>query len=216
MRKKLPYGKNRKRWIDFLSDEEFRSLSKTDRDNLLRFQRFSTLRESKELQIKQKREEIKKLKEEIKDLDDREESNYLKVSFLHNTYNCRIYITKQKRKPSSLKLNNSGGNTKTYVRKTYKGEKLKERISYNGSVNSKNLEKPKGVYFQSEGKLKETISQLSGRDIKEINFNVIKKFIQEHYREYVIFLMRKLGSEKFSNSSLLFEDFIKWYKRGKR
>jgi hypothetical protein len=216
MKRKLPYGKNRKRWIDFLSDEEFKSLSKTDKDNLLRFQRFSSLRESKELRIKQLKEDLKKIKEEVSDLDDKEESNFLKVQFLHNTFNCSIYISEQKRKPFSLKLNSSGGNTKTYIRKTYKGEKLKERISYNGSVNSKNLEKPKGVYFQSEEKLKKTISQLTGLNVKEINFKTIKKFIQHHYRDYVIHLMRKLGSEKFSNSSILFDDFVEWYKKEKR
>ncbi len=216
MRKKLPYGKNRKRWIDFLSDEEFKRLSKTDQDNLLRFQRLSSLRESKEIQIEKLKEDLKKLKEEVKELDEKEENNYLKVQFLHNTFNCRIYISQQRRKPSSLKLNSSGGNTKSYIRKTYKGEKLKERISYNGSINSKNLEKPKGVYFQSEEKLKKSISQLTGLNTKEINFKTIKKFIQHHYRDYVIYLMRKLGSENFSNSSILFEDFIKWYKKENR
>ena len=75
------------------------------------------------------------LKEEIKLLDEKEESNYIKVQFLHNTYGCRIDLTRQEKKSKSLKSDTHtyGGTlgfdgtvgsqpytySKTYIKKTY-------------------------------------------------------------------------------------------------
>jgi hypothetical protein len=48
------------------------------------------------------KEKIKKLKEDIKNLDEREESNYIKVQFLHNVFGCRIDVIRQQRKSFCL------------------------------------------------------------------------------------------------------------------
>ena len=79
MKKNLPIGNKRKRWIDWLSDFEYNNLKPKELEDYLRFQKLSSDREGKLKTIIQLKERIKKLKEEVKDLDDREESNYIKV-----------------------------------------------------------------------------------------------------------------------------------------
>ena len=108
-------------------------------------------------------QKIKDLKEEIKLLDEKEESNYIKVQFLHNTYGCRIDLTRQEKKSKSLKSDTHtyGGTlgfdgtvgsqpytySKTYIKKTYKGEKLVPHYVYHGKIISKSLEKSKTCYW---------------------------------------------------------------------
>lgn len=205
-------GMNRKRWIERLTDEQFNSLNQKDRDNYLRFQRLSSEREGKLKTISQLKERIKVLKEEVKDLDYREESNYIKVQFLHNVFGCRIDVIRQQRKSSSLKLTTTGNTKKSFVRKTYKGEKLTPHYVYHGKIVSKSLEKNKNVYFKEEKKLISTISELTGEDINKIDNLEIKKFLQVHFKDYIIHLMRKMGSDKFTNYKVSFDEFIKWYK----
>jgi hypothetical protein len=141
-KRNLPIGGgNRKRWIDRLSDEHFNSLNEKDRNNLLRFQKLSSDREGKLKTITQLKERIKKLKDDVKDLDDMEESNYIKVQFLHNVFGCRIDVIRQQRKSSSLKLSTFGNTKKSFVRKTYKGEKLITHYVYHGKIISKSLDR---------------------------------------------------------------------------
>ena len=216
-KRNLPIGGgNRKRWIDRLSDEHFNSLNEKDRNNLLRFQKLSSDREGMLKTISQLKEHIKKLKEKVKDLDEREESNYIKVQFLHNVFGCRIDVIRQQRKSSSLKLSTTGNTKKSFVRKTYKGEKLIPHYVYHGKIVSKSLEKNKNVYFKEEKKLINTINELTGKEINKIDNNEIKKFLQLHFKEYVIYLMRKMGSDKFSDYKVSFDEFIKWFKKEKR
>ncbi len=216
-KRNLPTGEmNRKRWIERLTDEQFKSLNQKDRDNYLRFQRLSSEREGKLKTISQLKERIKVLKEEVKDLDEREESNYIKVQFLHNVFGCRIDVIRQQRKSSSLKLTSTGNTKKSFVRKTYKGEKLTPHYVYHGKIVSKSLEKNKNVYFKEEKKLINTINELTGKEINKIDNNEIKKFIKSHFKEYIIHLMRKMGSDKFSDYKISFDEFIKWFKKEKR
>ena len=216
-KKNLPIGGgNRKRWIDRLSDEHFNSLNQKDRDNLLRFQKLSSKREGMVKKISQLKEEIKKLKEDVKDLDEREESNYIKVQFLHNVFGCRIDVIRQQRKSSSLKLSTTGNTKKSFVRKTYKGEKLTPHYVYHGKIISISLEKNKNVYFKEEKKLIQIIHELTNKEISIIDNNEIKKFLKSYFKEYIIYLMRKMGSDKFSDYKVSFDDFIKWYKKLKR
>lgn len=216
-KKNLPIGgRNRKRWIDRLSDEQFNSLNQKDKDNLLRFQKLSSEREVKLMTISQLKERIKKLKEEVKDLDEREENNYIKVQFLHNVFGCRIDVIKQQRKSSSLKLSTTGNSKKSFVRKTYKGEKLTTHFVYHGKIVSKSLEKNKNVYFKEEKRLIKVINELTGKEVSKIDNNEIKKFLQLNFKEYVIYLMRKMGSDKFSEHKVSFDEFIKWFKKGKK
>ena len=216
-KRNLPIGGgNRKRWIDRLSDEHFNSLNEKDRNNLLRFQKLSSDREGMLKTISQLKEQIKKLKEKVKDLDEREESNYIKVQFLHNVFGCRIDVIRQQRKSSSLKLSTTGNTKKSFVRKTYKGEKLTPHYVYHGKIISKSLEKSKNVYFKEEKKLINTINELTGKEINKIDNNEIKKFLQLHFKEYIIYLMRKMGSDKFSDYKVSFDEFIKWFKNVKR
>ena len=168
-KRNLPIGGgNRKRWIDRLSDEHFNSLNEKDRNNLLRFQKLSSEREGKLKTITQLKERIKKLKDDVKDLDDMEESNYIKVQFLHNVFGCRIDVIRQQRKSSSLKLSTFGNTKKSFVRKTYKEEKLTPHYVYHGKIISKSLEKSKNIYFKEEKKLINTINELTGKEINKI------------------------------------------------
>jgi hypothetical protein len=216
-KRNLPIGGgNRKRWIDRLSEEHFNSLNQRDRDNYLRFQSLSSKREGMLKTISQLKEEINNLKEKVKVLDEREESNYIKVQFLHNVFGCRIDIIRQERKSSSLKLTPTGNTKKSFVRKTYKGEKLVPHYVYHGKIVSKSLEKNKNVYFKEEKKLINIINELTGKEINKIDNNEIKKFLQLHFKEYVIYLMRKMGSDKFSDYKVSFDEFIKWFKKEKR
>ena len=215
-KRNLPIGGgNRKRWIDRLSDEQFYSLNKKDTDNYLRFQKLSSDREGKLKTISQLKERIKKLKEDVKVLEDMEESNYIKVQFLHNVFGCRIDVIRQQRKSSSLKLSTTGNTKKSFVRKTYKGEKLTPHYVYHGKIVSKSLEKSKNIYFKEEKKLINTINELTGKEINKIDINEIKKFLKSHYKEYIIHLMRKMGSDKFSDYKVSFDEFIKWFKKEK-
>lgn len=209
-------GGNRKRWINRLSIEHFNSLNKRDRDNYLKFQKLSSEREGRLKTITQLKERIKKLKEEVRDLDEREESNYIKVQFLHNVFGCRIDVIRQERKSSSLKLTTTGNTKKSFVRKTYNGEKLTPHYVYHGKIVSKSLEKSKNVYFKEEKKLINTINELTGKEINKIDNNEIKKFLQLHFKEYIIYIMRKMGSDKFSDYKVSFDEFIKWFKKEKR
>ena len=209
-------GMNRKRWIERLTDDQFNSLNQKDRDNYLRFQRLSSEREGKLKTISQLKERIKVLKEEVKDLDEREESNYIKVQFLHNVFGCRIDVIRQQRKSSSLKLTSTGNTKKSFVRKTYKGEKLTPHYVYHGKIVSKSLEKNKNVYFKEEKKLIFTISELTKKETNKIDNIEIKKFLQVHFKDYIIHLMRKMGSDKFTDYRVSFDDFIKWFKKEKR
>lgn len=219
MKKNLPIGNKRKRWIDWLSDFEYNNLKPKELEDYLRFQKYSQLRETKLKSIIKKRDEVKKLKDEIRELDEKEESNFLKVQFLHNTYRCRIDIIRQERKSNSIKLSslvvNSTKVQKSFIRKTYKGEKLVPHFVYHGKVVSSSLEKPKNVYFQTEDKLKLTISKLTKKDVIGIDKDVIKKFLQTNYSEYVVELMRKSGMTKFNDMSIKFDNFIKWYSKTK-
>ncbi len=216
-KRNLPIGGgNRKRWIDKLPKEVYESLNKNDRDNLSRFQKLSSEREGKLKTISQLKERIKILKEEVKDLDDMEESNYIKVQFLHNVFGCRIDVIRQQRKSSSLKLSTTGNTKKSFVRKTYKGEKLTTHYVYHGKIVSKSLEKNKNVYFKEENKLIIIINELTGKEINKIDINEIKKFLKSHFKDYIIYLMRKIGSEKFSDYKVSFDEFIKWFKMEKR
>ncbi len=200
--------KNRKRWIDFLPDEVYNSLKQTDKDNLLQFQRLSKSRVQKELKLKKLKDEIKELKKSISETNMKEEYYYLKVQFLHNVFGCRVDVVRGLRKPNSLKLVPS--NKISYKRKTHNGKPLKPYYVWNGKVYSSSLEKPKSIYFQSEDKLKETISKLTGNDIKTITQDYIKKYLKKDYTDYVRDLMRKNGVEKFSTLSISFEKFVKW------
>ena len=216
-KRNLPIGGgNRKRWIDRLSDEHFNSLNQKDRDNLLRFQKLSSEKEGMLITIIKLKEKIKKLKEDVKNLDEREESNYIKVQFLHNVFGCRIDVIRQQRKSSSLKLTTTGNTNKTFVRKTYKGEKLTPHYVYHGKIVSKSLEKSKNVYFKEEKKLIQIIHELTDKEPKKIDKNEIKKFLQSHFKEYIIHLMRKMGSDKFSNYKVSFDEFVKWFNKMKR
>ena len=219
MKKNLPIGNKRKRWIDRLSDFEYNNLKPKEKEDYLRFQKYSQLRETKLKSIIKKRDEVKKLKDEIRELDEKEESNFLKVQFLHNTYRCRIDIIRQERKSNSIKLSslvvNSTKVQKSFIRKTYKGEKLVPHFVYHGKVVSSSLEKPKNVYFQTEDKLKLTISKLTKKDVIVIDKDFIKKFLQTNYSEYVVELMRKSGMTKFNDMSIKFDNFIKWYSKTK-
>jgi hypothetical protein len=200
--------KNRKRWIDFLPDEVYNSLKQTDKDNLLHFQRLSKSRVQKELKLKKLKEEIKELRKSISETNMKEEYYYLKVQFLHNVFGCRVDVVRGLRKPNSLKQVPS--NKISYKRKTHNGKPLKPYYVWNGKVYSSSLEKPKSIYFQSEDKLKETISKLTGNDIKTITPDFIKKYLKKEYTDYVRDLMRKNGVEKFSSLSISFEKFVKW------
>jgi len=216
-KRNLPIGGgNRKRWIDRLSDEHFNSLNQRDKNNYLKFQKLSSEREGKLKTIIQLKERVKKLKEEVKDLDYREESNYIKVQFLHNVFGCRIDVIRQERKSSSLKLTPTGNTKKSFVRKTYKGEKLIPHYVYHGKIISKSLEKSKNIYFKEEKKLINTINELTGKEINKIDINEIKKFLKSHYKEYIIHLMRKMGSDKFSDYKVSFDEFIQWFNKEKR
>ena len=216
-KRNLPIGGgNRKRWIDRLSDEHFNSLNKNDRDNLLRFQTLSSKREGMLKTISQLKEEIKKLKQSVKDLDEREESNYIKVQFLHNVFGCRIDVIRQQRKSSSLKLSTTGNTKKSFVRKTYNGKILTPHYVYHGKIISKSLEKNKNVYFKEEKKLIQIIHELTDKETIRIDKNEIKKFLQLHFKEYIIFLMRKMGSDKFSDYKVTFDEFIKWFMKVNR
>ncbi len=214
-KRNLPTGVYRKRWIDRLTDEQFNSLNQKDKENYLRFQRYSSIRETKLKSIQQYKEKIKILKDDIRILEEKEESNFIKVQFLHNVFGCRIDVIRQERKPSSLKITSSGGTKKSFIRKTYKGEKLTNHFVYHGKIVSKSLEKNKNVYFQEEKKLINTINELTGKDISKLNKDEIKNFLQRDFKDYVIYLMRKVGSEKFTNYKVSFLDFTKWYKREK-
>ena len=70
--------------------------------------------------------------------------------------------------------------------------------------------------FQTEEKLLLTVSELKGININEVDENVIRNFLKNDYTEYVRILMRKSGVEKFNKMTILFDNFIKWYKNGKK
>jgi hypothetical protein len=230
----LPTGTNRKRWIERLPEEVYQNLKPKDKENLHRFHDYSKQRESKIVTIKNLRTKIKDLKEEIKLLDEKEESNYIKIQFLHNTYGCRIDLTRQEKKSKSLKndTHTYGGTlgfdgtvgsqpytySKTYIKKTYKGEKLVPHYVYHGKIISKSLEKSKTCYFQEEKRLIQTIKELSGTDLSKSKnpMEGIKKVLIPLYKDYIIHLMVKMGSDKFEGFSVKFPDFIKWCKKIKK
>lgn len=232
-KRNLPRGIHRKRWIEWLSDEEYNNLPKEDQENLKRFQKNSTLKEQKIQTIKILKEEIKKLKKEIFDLDGIEESNFIKVQHLHNVMGCRIEITRQKKTPESIKKTHSYGgvwsgdfskgmvsgglHSDHYKRKTYGGKKLEERFIYHGKIISKNLSKPKSCYFQNEKKLLATIKELKGIDLTKSKNPLIgvKKELLPIYKEYIMTLMKKMGMKKFETHKVQFTDFIDWYKKNK-
>jgi hypothetical protein len=232
-KRNLPTGQNRKRWIEKLSEEDYRNLPKEDIDNLRKFQNYSRLREQKTKNLNELRKRVKDLREEIRELDYKEESNFIKVQHLHNIIGCRIEITRQKKTPNSIKKTHSYGgvwsgdfskgmvsgtlHSDHYKRKTYGGKKLEERYIYHGKIVSKNLSKPKSCYFQNEKKLLSTIKDLKGVDLtKNKNPLVgVKKELLPSYKEYIMTLMRKMGIKKFEKHKVKFTDFIDWYKKNK-
>lgn len=228
---KLPTGSLRKRWINKLSDEDFKSLSPKDKVNYRKYQDSSRLKEGKIITLNKLKERIKELKEEIQELEDSEESNYLKVQHLHNQFNCRIDISRQERKSKSLthkprtnviqKDNGdrgymgSHGQDTLYIRKTHNGKKLVPHYVYNGKIFTKSInKKSKSFYFQEEKKLIITIKELTNIDLSKSKdiLDDVKKILGPKYREYILYLMKKMGSEKFEDYSIKFENFIKWYK----
>ena len=228
---KLPTGSLRKRWINKLSDEDFKNLSPKDKVNYRKYQDSSRLKEGKIITLNKLKERIRELKEEIQDLEDSEESNYLKVQHLHNQFNCRIDLSRQERKSKSLthtpRTNvikkdygdrgymGTHGKDTLYIRKTYKGEKLVPHYVYNGKIFTKSInKKSKSFYFQEEKKLIITIKELTNVDLSKSKDKLdgVKKTLLPIYREYVLYLMKKMGSEKFEDYSIKFENFIKWYK----
>ena len=228
---KLPTGSLRKRWINKLSDEDFKNLSPKDKVNYRKYQDSSRLKEGKIITLNKLKERIRELKEEIQDLEDSEESNYLKVQHLHNQFNCRIDLSRQERKSKSLthtpRTNvikkdygdrgymGTHGKDTLYIRKTYKGEKLVPHYVYNGKIFTKSInKKSKSFYFQEEKKLIITIKELTHVDLSKSKDKLdgVKKTLLPIYREYVLYLMKKMGSEKFEDYSIKFENFIKWYK----
>lgn len=228
---KLPTGSLRKRWINKLSDEDFKNLSPKDKVNYRKYQDSSRLKEGKIITLNKLKERIRELKEEIQDLEDSEESNYLKVQHLHNQFNCRIDLSRQERKSKSLthtpRTNvikkdygdrgymGTHGKDTLYIRKTYKGKKLVPHYVYNGKIFTKSInKKSKSFYFQEEKKLIITIKELTNVDLSKSKDKLdgVKKTLLPIYREYVLYLMKKMGSEKFEDYSIKFENFIKWYK----
>jgi hypothetical protein len=232
-KRNLPTGINRKRWIERLSDEEYKNLPKEDLDNLKRFQKYSSQREQKIKTLNQLKERIKDLKEEIFDLDGVEESNFIKVQHLHNIMGCRIEITRQKKTPKSIKVTHSYGGvwsgdfSKGNVtgvlhsdfnkRKTYGGKKLKESYIYHGKIISKNLSKPKSCYFQNEEGIFSTIKELKGIDLTKSKtpLKEVKNQLIPSYKDYIMTLMREMGMKKFENHKVKFTDFIEWYKKNR-
>jgi hypothetical protein len=232
-KRNLPTGINRKRWIEKLSDEDYKNLSKEDRESLKRFQTYSRMREQKTKTLNELRIRVKKLKEDISELDGKEESNFVKVQHLHTIMGCRIELTRQKFTPKSIVKNSYtyGGTlesdrfqgsqpytmSKHYVRKTYRGEKLGDRFIYFGKIKSKNLKKPKSCYFQTEKKLFTTIRELKGIDLSKSKSpkKSVEREILPHYKEYVITLMRSRGIVEFEKRKVSFSDFITWYKKHK-
>ena len=232
-KRNLPTGINRKRWIERLSDEEYKNLPKEDQDNLKRFQKYSSQREQKIKTLNELKERIKDLKEEIFDLDGVEESNFIKVQHLHNIMGCRIELTRQKKTPESIKITHSYGgvwsgdfskgngtgilHSDFNKRKTYNGKKLEESFIYHGKIYSKNLSKPKSCYFQTEKKLLSTIKELKGIDLSNDKnpLEGVKRELQPSYREYVMSLMKVMGLSKFEKYTIRFSDFIDWYKKNK-
>ena len=63
--------------------------------------------------------------------------------------------------------------------------------------------------------MKLTISKLTNKEVIGIDKNFIKKFLQTNYSEYIVELMRKSGMTKFSDMSIKFDNFIKWYSKTK-
>ena len=228
---KLPTGSLRKRWINKLSDEDFKNLSPKDKVNYRKYQNSSRLKEGKIITLNKLKERIRELKEEIQDLEDSEESNYLKVQHLHNHFNCRIDLSRQERKSKSLthtpRTNvikkdygdrgymGTHGKDTLYIRKTYKGEKLVPNYVYNGKIFTKSInKKSKSFYFQEEKKLIKTIKELTNIDLSKSKDKLdgVKKTLLPIYREYILYLMKKMGSEKFEDYSIKFGNFVKWYK----
>ena len=66
-------------------------------------------------------------------------------------------------------------------------------------------------------KLIQTIKELCGTDLSksEKTMEGIKKVLIPLYKEYIIHLMVKMGSDKFEGYSVKFPDFIKWCKKVK-
>jgi len=234
-KRNLPTGINRKRWIEKLSDEDYKNLPKEDRDNLKRFQTYSRLREQKTKTLNELRKKVKDLKEDIKDLDYKEESNFIKVQHLHNIMGCRIELTRQKETPKSITKNNQityGGTlgfgttvgsqpytlSKHYIRNTYNGKKLEISYVYHGKIISKNFSKPKSFYLQTEKRLFSTIKDLKGIDISQSKnpLDIVKRELLVHYREYVISKMRKMGVKEFEKQKVKFSDFVDWYKKNSK
>lgn len=232
-KRNLPTGINRRRWIERLSDEEYNNLPKEDQDNLKIFQNSSYLREQKIQTIKVLKERIKILKKEIFELDGTEEINFLKIQHLHNVMGCRIEITRQKKTPKSIKITHSYGgvwsgdfskgnvsgvlNSDFNKRRTYDGKKLKESFIYHGKIVSKNLNKPKSCYFQNEERIFSTIKELKGVDLTKSKnpLKEVKNQLIPPYKDYIMTLMREMGMAKFENHSIIFSDFIEWYKKNR-
>ena len=61
---KLPTGSLRKRWINKLSDEDFKNLSPKDKVNYRKYQDSSRLKEGKIITLNKLKERIRELKEE--------------------------------------------------------------------------------------------------------------------------------------------------------
>lgn len=205
----------RKRWIDFLPDEIYDELDQKDKDNYLHFQSLSKSRVQQETKLKKLKKEISELRVSISDTNMKEEKYYLSIQHLHNVFGCRVDVVRGLRKPNSLKEDVPSGKI-SYKRKTHNGIPLKPYYVWNGKVVSSSLERSKSVYFQTEEKLLLTVSELKGININEVNENVIRNFLKTDYTEYVRILMRKSGVEKFNKMTILFDNFIKWYKNGKK
>jgi hypothetical protein len=225
IKRDLPTGDFRKRWINKLPESEYQNLSPKDHQNLLAFQNASRKRESKILKISKLKAEILKLKNDIVKLEYEEESAYLKIQHLHNTFNCRIDISRQERKSKSLKSpvlygqtqNSPSGRRIVGVRRSYAGGEIIPRYVYNGKIFSKSIDRVKSCYFQEERKLFKTIKEITNIDLSSSKkpLDGVKKHLLPIYKEYILHLMKKIGSEKFENYSVKFENFIIWAKKRK-
>jgi len=215
-KRNLPTGQNRKRWIDRLSDLDYKNLSNEERSNYLRFQRYSQQRETKIKTLNELKEKIKNLKSEITELDHKEESNFNKIQQLHNQFGCRIEISRQKRTPSSLLRVREHGS-----RKTNRGQPLKVKYNYHGKIKSVNFSKPKSCYFQTEVNLLKTIGELKGSEVyKKLSdmdnpIDGIRKYLLPDYKNYIIYLLRKNGVKRVEKQTIQFSEFVDWFKNSK-
>lgn len=204
-----PEYTNRKRYILNLPDEVYKSLDSDTLKQYLTFQSLSRSRVMKEEKLIKLKDKINDLKGEIKTLEEKEETSYLKIQYLHNVYRCRVDVVRGLRKPKSL--TEEGQSQISFKRNTHKGKPLTTHYVWNGKVYSSSLDGSKSIYFQTEERLKETLSILTGKDVNQFNPVTIKKFLKQNYTDFIRELMIKDGIVKFSFSTVKFSDFVQWY-----